>query len=727
MTPTFPTTLPQWPKNSDEFTRSVAEDAALAAQRALGADFAACLLIEGSVMTDALVAGGSEEARSRLVEHYAGLPVEECPVWSALQSAGGRIYTDEDCADADGPIGVWARDCAMGAVIAAQLGGPPANQERTGMLVACYEHPREISPEDADSALAVASVTALAISGAVLYREAMTKSRVNAEVAEEQAALRRVATAIARGAEPATIFNMVAEEAARLLDGETASVTVFDDGHAEVVGRWGTESGIGVRYPLVGNRSIARVARTGRAARTDDYARLLDEDAESRAIVPAHYGCGIAAPIWVGNQLWGAMLTVRGSASETFAADAEFKLQRFSDLVSLGISGAQIRKTLEEEASTDPLTNLPNRRLFERRLRSEAARAERYERDLSLAIVDIDHFKSVNDSFGHEAGDEALKEVAERLRQLARQGELVARIGGEEFAWLLPETDAIGALTAAERARRAVASEELGPAGTMTVSVGVCSLAEAGGARELMGCADRALYWAKARGRDVAVAYSDSPLDVMEVDEQRSLDAQLRARSAILALARTVDAKDHSTLLHSERVADLACRLAGSLGWSPRGITQMREAGLLHDVGKIGVPDEVLQKRGRLSADEYELVRTHPALGAQIACEVLTPEQASWIRGHHERWDGTGYPDRLAGTNIPEGARVLALADAWDTMTSARPYQQPTAIDDALAECQRQAGRQFCPAVVAALRGRAQDGVLDVPDPGRWVEPQSSA
>jgi len=190
--------------------------------------------------------------------------------------------------------------------------------------------------------------------------------------------------------------------------------------------------------------------------------------------------------------------------------------------------------------------------------------------------------------------------------------------------------------------------------------------------------------------------------------EQHDLQVTARRRTqetltaGIRALARAIDAKDPSTRMHSERVAHLAARIAETLGWPDDRIDLLREAGLVHDVGKIGVPEAVLLKPGRLDDAELALVRQHALLGAGIVGEVLSPEQVAWVRGHHERYDGLGYPDRLAGDDIPEGASVLGVADALDVMTSRRPYCEPRSWADALGECGRLSGAQFAPWVVEA-------------------------
>jgi HD-GYP domain-containing protein (c-di-GMP phosphodiesterase class II) len=177
-------------------------------------------------------------------------------------------------------------------------------------------------------------------------------------------------------------------------------------------------------------------------------------------------------------------------------------------------------------------------------------------------------------------------------------------------------------------------------------------------------------------------------------------------------VARAIDARDPATAGHSDRVAELAGRIAREVGWGRRSVARMQEAGAIHDIGKVCLPAAILLTPGTLSPDEYEIVKTHAAIGAQIAATVLSPRQVGWIRHHHERWDGRGYPDSLAGGEIPEGAAILSLADAWDAMTS-RSWSRPAlSAGQAMDECAAEAGRQFAPWAVAAL-----ERVIGVADP----------
>jgi diguanylate cyclase (GGDEF)-like protein len=507
----------------------------------------------------------------------------------------------------------------------------------------------------------------------------------------EQERLRRVAESVAAEDDSSVVLARAAEEVAGLLGADAAAVTRFDGPRLSVVGRWTSSGSSGLWLDRRG--ATARVRETGAVA---TVVRPVEIDGEARR------RASVAAPVRVAGVLWGAVGAVALSPRE-LPADAAPRLERFAWLVGLAIANASARERLREQAATDALTGLANHRAFQEALAGEVARARRHERPLSLVVLDLDHFKRVNDRHGHQVGDGVLREAARRLGEAVRDGDTLARVGGEEFAWLMPETSGMEAWRAAERARAAIAAEPFADVGRITISAGVCDLDHAGDAGELYRLADGALYWSKHHGRDVVCRYSPDVVEVLSDAEQAARLGRQQALQSIRVLARAVDAKDPSTREHSERVGDLAVALATAMGWPVERAAQLREAGLVHDVGKIAIPDTILSKRGRLDEAEFAVVRTHAAIGAEMLTDVLSPEQVSWVRGHHERWDGRGYPDALRGEEIPEGARILALADAWDVMTSDRLYSSALGIEEAAAEVRECSGGQFWPEAAEAL------------------------
>jgi diguanylate cyclase (GGDEF)-like protein len=351
-------------------------------------------------------------------------------------------------------------------------------------------------------------------------------------------------------------------------------------------------------------------------------------------------------------------------------------------------------------ALTDPLTNLGNHRHFHERLQRELAQAEEKSQPLSLCLIDIDDFKRINDRFGHPSGDGVLGQVGKRLRQ----GGEAFRLGGDEFAVLMPGLKGQQAFAAASSIVERVASLDLEHIGTITVSGGLATYPVQGvGRDELIRLADSALYWAKEHGKNQVRAYRP---DVVELAELRRLaagpDRAARYRAAA-SLAKAVDARDVYTGSHSERVGELAARIATRMGADAELIELIRLAGSLHDLGKLAIPEEILRKPAPLTEAERLVLERHPQIGFRMLESLGVDPVADWVLHHHERWDGSGYPDGLPADRIPLGARIIFVADAYDAMTSDRVYRSRLSSHDALMELRRCAGSQFDPEVVAAL------------------------
>jgi diguanylate cyclase (GGDEF)-like protein/PAS domain S-box-containing protein len=326
----------------------------------------------------------------------------------------------------------------------------------------------------------------------------------------ERGALHRVAEAVGRGEEPETLLGLVAEQMAWLVNADGAGIVVFEGAErARIVGRWAVDPTLVAAtpdfLPLEGEGATARVFATGRTHRVD----YLEPTGGTGSPLP--WQSSVAAPIRVEGRLWGALGAV-SIGGTPLSADAEEQMERFAELVGMAIANTEARELLVRQASTDPLTGLAHHGAFHEALADEARRAERYGHPLSLAVIDLDHFKAVNDAHGHSTGDDVLREVAGRLRRHARSIDVTGRLGGEEFAWLMPETDVAGAAAGAERLRAEISRARIGPVERLTASFGVAELAAGDeDGSDLFRRADLALYRAKHRGRDRTEAAAPPP------------------------------------------------------------------------------------------------------------------------------------------------------------------------------------------------------------------------
>ncbi|HET7771784.1 MAG TPA: diguanylate cyclase [Chloroflexota bacterium] len=357
--------------------------------------------------------------------------------------------------------------------------------------------------------------------------------------------------------------------------------------------------------------------------------------------------------------------------------------------VAIALENARLFAQIAQQAMVDGLTGLLNHATFQQRLEAELERAARSHQQLALLEIDLDGFKMVNDTYGHPTGDKLLQLLADRaVLNSIRPYDVACRPGGDEFAVILPHTSAANAVIIAERIRDAVAQTDTSvigvPKGTVAASVGVAHFpSDAINREDLVETADNALYFAKYLGRN-RVERGSSAVANFERDPRKLHELLVHAnQSTVEALAAAIDARDQYTAGHSRRVAEYALELAKALGHGERFLYDLRLACLFHDVGKIAVPDAVLRKSGKLSEDEFSLMRSHPVTGAEILEKVPSLRRAvPAIRHHHERWDGTGYPAGLKGEEIPEMARIISIADAYDAMTSDRVYRAALLPED---------------------------------------------
>jgi diguanylate cyclase (GGDEF)-like protein len=351
---------------------------------------------------------------------------------------------------------------------------------------------------------------------------------------------------------------------------------------------------------------------------------------------------------------------------------------------------------LAAQARTDTLTRLGNRRAFEDDLGLTIASRAETAQPFTLLAVDLDGLKRINDRNGHPAGDMQIRKVADCLREVVGLDGGVYRTGGDEFMVILPGRRAWHGLNLAARIDQVTRAHTGGRA----VSIGLTESIETEGRHLLMNQADIALYEAK-RTRLSAVAYHpglspavDGNRDDLPSHEQRALAA---------ALARAVDAKDVGTRSHSETVAQLCVAIGERLQVEETDLERLRLAGLLHDVGKIGVADAILQKPGTLLPDELSAMTEHVEIGHAILLAAELPIEAHWVLHHHERIDGRGYPAGMSGAAIPVESRIIAVADAFEAMTGTRPYREAVSVEEAIVELQANAGTQFDARCVDAL------------------------
>ena len=393
-----------------------------------------------------------------------------------------------------------------------------------------------------------------------------------------------------------------------------------------------------------------------------------------------------------------------GSELEQRVQDRTAELQTAHDQLKIA------HDELAALATTDPVTGLPNHRALISAIEQEIERSRRYRRAFTLLFLDIDYFKTLNDTYGHHAGDEALRALGTLLKQSLRAVDTTGRWGGEEFVAVLPETGEQGALAVTEQVREAVAAHAFGDTGLhITCSIGLaCYPVDGRDRNALIDAADRAMYTAKSLGRNQAFTASDPAVTALKGQNRHGSRDDLALTGAVQALAMLVDIRDAYTGSHALDVSELTLEVALQLGCATAEARMISMAGKLHDVGKVAVPDAILRKPGRLTDQEWAIMHKHPVVGAEVVSLIPALRAiAPVVRSHHEHVDGTGYPDGLKRDEIPLGPRIVAVVDAFSAMTTDRPYRDAIPPSRALEELRRHTGTQFDPAVVDAFEAVA--------------------
>ena len=459
---------------------------------------------------------------------------------------------------------------------------------------------------------------------------------------------------------------------------------------------------------LAGNGgALELVATTGDWGADREWARVPSEMPAHSALEKRGKRFVARLPIVARGEVLGLLTLVRPEREGPYRDELEL-LGLLADQLAVALQNARDYGEKLEAAIRDPLTGLYNRRFFYEAFNSEIARHERYGTSAALVLFDIDDFKQINDTLGHQAGDEVLEQVGRIVSSLVRPSDTFARIGGEEFGLLMPETGQLDGLLVAERLRTAVARHRILGERPVTLSGGVAAMPQDGTTREeLQRRADQALYWAKRNGKNLCAVASEA----IEEDTETVKAGMLAHLHGVVA---GIDAEQLHTRDHSENVASYAVAVGQALGLDADRIVRVRRAAFLHDIGKVAVSHTILGKPSGLTDDEFEAIKVHPQVGETMLHHAGLHDEARWVGAHHERVDGRGYPHGLAGDEIPLEARIIFVADSFEAMTSDRPYRRGMPVGDALEELRRCAGSQFDPEVVEAFAGLVEGDRLAV-------------
>ena len=586
----------------------------------------------------------------------------------------------------------------------------------------------------------LASEASIAIENARLFNEERTKAR-------HLSLLNTISRNAIATLNPDEMLAKIAEQLEAGLTYDHIGICVLEYSTRELIvqAEAGARRGaLGRRIPL-GNGLIGHVARSGQLA---DYQASRSIDTPHTPLLPDSEAA-IALPVFYAEQLHG-VLYVETSFPAEFSEEEILLLRTLADLIAGALHNALSFQKAQEQAITDGLTGVKTHRFFMEALSAEWKRSTRAGRAFALVLMDLDRFKFVNDFYGHLEGDLVLQRVGHILETNCRRSDVVARYGGDEFVILMPETNMEHARQLATKLRGWVSADPLLREKNISASFGIaCYPLHGSSPQELIQVADASMYLSKHQGgnavstadhfdpneakkwkRDVLEAYlgvtlkrlfSTGPEAFEEIysrlkqfteslatteiaggnapaasSSEGSQSLPQAVLDTVTSLAFAIDAKDHYTQGHSQKVSAYAALIAESLNMSDAEIEEIRLGGVLHDIGKVAIPENILNKSGPLNPEEWETMKGHVRFGAKIL-DPLAPlmRVREMVLHHHEFFDGSGYPDALVGEGIPLGARIIAVADAYDTITSDRTYKKGRSSAEALAELERCANAQF--------------------------------
>jgi len=586
----------------------------------------------------------------------------------------------------------------------------------------------------------LASEASIAMENARLFQEERTKAR-------HLSLLNTISRNAIATLNPDEMLAKITEQLEAGLTYDHIGIATLDYSTREIViqAEAGTRRGaLGQRIPL-GAGLLGQVARTGNMA---SYSAAVQSESTLKPLL-ADSVAAIGLPVFYAEQLHG-VLYVESSEPVDFTEEEILLLGTLADLISGALHNALTFQKAQEQAITDGLTGVKTHRFFMEALSAEWKRSTRAGRAFALVLMDLDRFKFVNDFYGHLEGDLVLQRVGQILETNCRRSDVVARYGGDEFVILMPETSMEQARQLASKLRGWVSADPLLREKNISASFGIaCYPLHGSSPQELIQVADASMYLSKHQGgnavstadhfdpneakkwkRDVLEAYlgvtlkrlfSTGPEAFEEIYQRlkqfteslatteipgttaslsQAPDGPQALPQAVLdtvtSLAYAIDAKDHYTQGHSQKVSAYAALIAEAMNMNDAEVEEVRLGAVLHDIGKVGIPEQILNKSGPLNTEEWDMMKSHVVFGAKIL-EPLTPlaRIRNMVLHHHEFFDGSGYPDALAGENIPLGARIVAVADAYDTITSDRTYKKGRPASDALAELERCANAQF--------------------------------